>query len=116
MRFAMIVPTATIVTIAAAAMLFSQSVLGGNPSRGLQISEVCQACHGRDGNLVPDDQTPRLAGQYEDYLVHSLKAYRSGERENALMQGFTRDLSDQDIRDLAAWYSRQEGLQILRIR
>ncbi|QOC21644.1 cytochrome c [Wenzhouxiangella sp. AB-CW3] len=105
-----------LIAAAAALMLLAHNAQAGNPSRGLEISQDCQACHGRDGNLVPDDQTPRLAGQYEDYLIHALKAYRSGERENALMQGFAGDLSDQDIRDLAAWYSRQEGLKILRIR
>ena len=110
MRLSMIIASAV------ALLMLSQDALAGNPSRGLEISEVCQACHGRDGNLVPDDETPRLAGQYEDYLIHSLKAYRSGDRENAIMQGFARDLSDQDIRDLAAWYSRQEGLEVTRIR
>lgn len=101
---------------AATAILMCHPVVAGNPSRGLEKTETCQACHGRDGNMMVDDNTPRLAGQYEDYLVHALKAYRSGERQNAIMQGFAGELSDQDIHDIAAWYSRQEGLQTLRIR
>lgn len=100
----------------AAVMMAAQPVLAGDPSRGLEKSQACQACHGREGNTVPDDQTPRLAGQYEDYLVHSLKAYRSGDREHAVMASFASDLSDQDIRDLAAWYASQEGLKTLRIK
>lgn len=98
------------------ALLAAQPTLAGDPSRGLQKSEACQTCHGREGNTVPDEQTPRLAGQYEDYLIYALKAYRSGDRENPIMAGFAGDLSDQDIRDLAAWYSRQEGLETLRIK
>lgn len=88
----------------------------GNADRGLEKSEVCQACHGADGNLIVDEETPRLAGQHYDYLVRALKDYRDGTRDNAIMAGFTQDLSDQDIRDLAAWYARQKGLVELRIR
>lgn len=105
--------TSLITAMLAAVMMAAQPVLAGDSSRGLQKSEACQACHGREGNTVPDDQTPRLAGQYEDYLVQALTAYRSGKREHAVMSGFAGNLSDQDIRDLAAWYASQEGLKVL---
>ncbi|MDJ0654376.1 MAG: cytochrome c [Xanthomonadales bacterium] len=78
-------------------------------------SVVCQACHGADGNGI-DPQYPRLAGQYGDYLAHSLKAYRSGERNNVVMAGFATTLSDQDIHDLAAFYAAKEGLVDLKIK
>lgn len=94
---------------AALLMGLSSNALAGNPVRGLEISEVCQSCHGRDGNLALQDDYPIIAGQHFSYLVHALRAYRSGERDNAIMAGFARDLTDQDIRDLAAWYARQEG-------
>ena len=81
----------------------------GNPERGLELSVVCQACHGQDGTLALQDDYPIIAGQHFSYLVHALQAYRSGDREHAIMSGFARDLSDQDIRDLSAWYSRQQG-------
>lgn len=87
----------------------------GNPQRGLEISAVCQSCHGIDGNLSLQDDYPKLGGQHYDYLVHALKAYRSGDRDNAIMAGFAAGLSDQDIEDLAAWYSRQSGLADLKI-
>ena len=87
----------------------------GNPQRGLEISAVCQSCHGIDGNLSLQDDYPKLGGQHYDYLVHALKAYRSGDRDNAIMAGFAAALSDQDIEDLAAWYSRQSGLIELKI-
>jgi cytochrome c553 len=89
----------------------------GNPNRGQELAEqVCASCHGMDGNLVLDDNYPKLGGQHADYLVFALKAYRSGDRDNDLMTPFAQDLTDRDIRDLAAWYSRQEGLIDLRIR
>lgn len=106
-------------TAAAVVLLLAwatQPSFAGDPARGLEKSQVCQSCHGREGNTAVDEQTPRLAGQYADYLVHSLKAYRSGDREHAVMNGFAQDLSDRDIRDLAAWYASQEGLKVIRIR
>lgn len=87
----------------------------GNPQRGLEISAVCQSCHGIDGNLSLQDDYPKLGGQHADYLVQALKAYRSGDRNHAIMSGFARDLTDQDIADLAAWYSRQSGLVDLKV-
>lgn len=107
-----------IVSIAAILMLSAtMDAQAGNPNRGQELAqEVCASCHGMDGNLVLDETYPRLGGQHADYLVVALKAYRSGDRENDLMSPFAQDLSDRDIRDLAAWYSRQEGLVELRVR
>jgi len=82
----------------------------GNPSRGLELSQACQACHGPEGNLAVDENTPIIAGQHAGYLVHAPQADRSGDRQNAIMAGFASQLSDQDIRDLAAWYASQDGL------
>jgi cytochrome c553 len=42
--------------------------------------------------------------------VHALQAYTTGERTNAIMQGFAANLSQQDREDLAAWYASQTGL------
>ena len=98
------------------ALLIALPLLAGNPSRGQEIAgEVCASCHGKDGNLVLADNYPRLAGQHADYLVVALRAYRSGDRQNAVMASFARNLTDQDIDDLAAWFSRQKGLVKLSI-
>lgn len=91
------------------ALGLSGQALADDPVRGKELSTVCQSCHGENGNLALQPDYPLIGGQHFDYLVHALRAYRSGDRENAIMAGFARDLSDQDIRDLAAWYSRQEG-------
>ena len=81
----------------------------GNPAQGQQKATVCQTCHGATGIAVQPIY-PNLAGQHEDYLVMSLKAFRDGSRENAIMSGFATSLSDTDIEDLAAWYASQSGL------
>lgn len=71
---------------------------------------VCAACHGADGNKHLTPETPRLAGQYYDYLVHSLRAYRSGARQNPLMSPMAQPLSDTEIKDVAWYFYRQTGL------
>lgn len=104
-----------IATLALGAL--SLDAQAGNPARGQDLAaQVCASCHGMDGNLVLADDYPKLGGQHADYLVFSLKAYRSGDRDNAIMAPFARDLSDQDILDLAAWFSRQTGLTDIKVR
>jgi cytochrome c553 len=52
---------------------------------------------------------PKLAGQHPSYLYHALQGYKSGKRENAVMNGLASNLSEQDMRDLAAYYGSLEG-------
>lgn len=80
--------------------------------RGKEKAVTCAACHGADGNSN-NKMYPRLAGQYKNYLIHSLKAYKSGDRKNAIMSGFAAGLSEQDIIDLSTYYSKQKGLKII---
>lgn len=82
----------------------------GDPVAGQQKAQPCQACHGPDGNQTADPSYPKIGGQYEDYLVRAMLAYKTGERDNAVMQGFMAPLSERDIRDLAAFYARQPRL------
>ena len=100
--------------IAALVCLPGLALAGGDPAAGKEKTAVCQACHGLDGQSV-DPTYPVIAGQYEDYLVKALEDYRSGARVNAIMAGFAANLSDQDIADLAAWYSSQDGLKSIKI-
>ncbi len=110
--------TRTICLLAGVAWLVMASgAQAGNPLRGEQLAAaVCASCHGVDGNVALADDYPILAGQHASYLEFALQAYRSGDRDNAIMSPFASELSDQDIRDLAAWYSRQQGLFDTRIR
>lgn len=69
---------------------------------------VCASCHGPTGvSNIP--MYPIIAGQYASYLEHSLKAYKSGSRSNAVMATFAGQLSEQDVQQLAAWFSRQQS-------
>ena len=87
----------------------------GNAGNGQEKAKVCEACHGTVGKSV-DPAYPNLAGQYDSYLQKALADYRSGRRTNLIMAGFANPLSDQDIKDLAAWYSSQDGLKDISIK
>jgi cytochrome c553 len=65
---------------------------------------ACQACHGLDG-LSKHPEAPNLAGQIENYLAKALAEYRSGERKNETMVIVAKDLVDEDIANLAAFYA-----------
>jgi len=81
---------------------------GGDAEAGKEKAATCAACHGADGvSQIPTN--PILAGQYASYLEQALKSYRSGSRQSAIMAGFASQLTDQDIKDLAAWFSSQKG-------
>lgn len=68
---------------------------------------ICQACHGMDG-LSKNPEAPNLAGQVESYLVRTLAEYRSEARKNESMNIVAKDLSDEDIGHLAAYYASIE--------
>ena len=66
----------------------------------------CDRCHGVNGNSQ-DPSIPVLAAQRADWLENVLAAYRSGARKSAAMSAMTTALTDADIREIAAYYSRQ---------
>lgn len=88
-------------------LLLPMGLQAGDPARGQELSQACAACHGSDGNSV-NPEWPKLAGQHESYIHKQLMNYKSGRRENALMVGQVANLDDQDMRDLGAFYARQQ--------
>ena len=84
------------------------AAVAGDIAKGKELSVTCAACHGADGNsTIPTN--PKLAGQYESYLIQALSAYKSGARKNAIMSGFVAELTPKDIKDLAAYFASQES-------
>ena len=84
-----------------------------DPAKGKVIAEtVCVACHGADGNS-PAAANPNLAGQGAEYLYKQMSNFKSVDgkpaaRNNAIMGGMVAALSDEDMRNLAAWFSSQK--------
>ncbi|MDB5811664.1 MAG: cytochrome [Betaproteobacteria bacterium] len=93
----------------AAALTFGTLAYAADPAAGKEKSKVCAACHGENGNSQAPD-FPKLAGQHGDYLVRALTDYKSGVRKNPIMAGQVANLKREDIADLAAYYSSQQGL------
>lgn len=77
---------------------------GGEVSSSNPKASTCTACHGQYG-IIEHDLWPNLRGQKKLYLAEQLKRFRSGERVDPLMSPMAKNLSDQDIEELAEFYS-----------
>lgn len=84
-----------------------QSLVDGSVDVGRAKAITCGACHGPDGNSV-NPVWPSIAGQHPAYIVEQLQAFKSGTRTEPLMLGQAMLLSDQDMRDLAVYFSMQQ--------
>lgn len=83
----------------------------GNAKAAENKVAMCVGCHAIPGykTVYPEVyRVPLLGGQSAKYLESALKAYRKGDRKHQSMQGIAGSLSDQDIADLAAYYSQQK--------
>ena len=89
-------------------------VNSGNSDRGGQLVEEnrCSKCHNETG-ISDDEDIPSIAGQRASYLYKQLDDYKSGTRENRDMKKATRKLSEQDMADISAWYSKNERAPML---
>ncbi|WP_024328666.1 MULTISPECIES: cytochrome c [unclassified Thioalkalivibrio] len=88
-------------------MLPLSAAQAGDPQRGQELSQSCAACHQADGNSV-NPEWPKLAGQHPKYTAKQLRDFQEGElRHDNLMAGEVADLSEQDMKDLAAYYAEQ---------
>lgn len=95
---------ATAVTLALA---MGVSRAAGDAAAGQAKAAACVACHGMDGNSN-GPEWPNLAGQHASYIVKQLKAFKAGERSNPLMSPQAQALSEQDMEDVAAYFSSQK--------
>ncbi|MDN4057865.1 cytochrome c [Massilia sp. YIM B02769] len=80
--------------------------------RGEELTKkyACASCHGADFNKPSDPSYPKLAGQHADYITHALMAYKRGGdkangRNNPIMAGFAKPLTNQDMADIGAYLS-----------
>lgn len=90
--------------IALLALGLTSTANAGDIAAGKEKAAACVACHGADG-IGTQGNYPNLAGQQEEYLVISTKAYRDGARNDDMMKMFVMSLTDADIENLAAYYA-----------
>lgn len=102
------VAVALIAPVAAA-----QGVIKGDPAKAQPIvTQVCVACHAADGNS-PIPANPNLAGQHPEYTYKQLRNFKSqggkpAERNNGVMAGMVANLSEDDMKNLAAYFAVQK--------
>lgn len=87
-------------------MAWAQSAVAADAAAGKNNSGVCSTCHGVDGNSL-SPSFPKLAGQGDAYLIKQMKDIRDGARPVPTMAGQLDNMSDEDLADLAAYYSSQ---------
>ncbi len=95
-----------------AALMALPAYASGDAERGAILGTACLGCHGIPGyrNAYPAYRVPKLGGQHEDYIAIGLNGYKSEGRPHSTMRAQAADLSDQDIADLAAYFSIQGEL------
>ena len=84
-----------------------KAVKRGDPQAGSELVATCAGCHGADGNSVVG-QCPTLAGQRESYTLAQLIHVQKGERMIESMMGLLDNYSEDQLRDIAAFYAAQE--------
>lgn len=102
------VSSATTVTLLGASAAVSAQDIKGDAKVGLSKAAMCIGCHGIVGYQASFPEiykVPKISGQGAKFIVSSLNAYKKGERKHPTMRGIADSLSDQDMADLAAFYS-----------
>jgi cytochrome c553 len=79
----------------------------GNPEAGKAAAAACSGCHGEQG-VSGTPANPSLAGQDAEYIAAALRAYKDGSRTNETMKGLVASLDDTAIKNLAAYYAKQQ--------
>ena len=103
--------TMTKLLVIAATLAVGAVAHAGDPAAGKEKAKVCAACHGENGiSQAPD--FPKLAGQYNDYLVRAMNDYKTGVRKNPIMAGQVANLKKEDIADLSAYFASQQALVV----
>ncbi|MDV3237326.1 MAG: cytochrome c4 [Gammaproteobacteria bacterium] len=89
-----------------AALASAPAALAADATAGKAKAAACASCHGADGNS-PNPEWPSLAGQHAKYIAKQLKNFKDGDRSNPLMSPMAAGLSEEDMADIAAYFSSQ---------
>jgi cytochrome c553 len=99
---------AVVLTLGLASAAHALTMPKGDATAGQTKAAACGACHGADGNSAAPT-FPRLAGQNAKYIFKQLSDFKAGRRVNGTMNGMAAPLSEQDMADVAAYFSSQKG-------
>jgi cytochrome c553 len=94
-------------TLALVTFLFAHSIQAQDLEKGATLYKQCILCHGDKGDGVPAQKAPRISGQYDWYILKQLQDMKAQTvRKNPVMVPFLSKLSEQDMKDLAAYISK----------
>jgi len=99
----------TLSLIFSAAVAAQTPAPGGDAAKGEEKTRMCEGCHGIEGwrTAYPEVyHVPKLGGQHAAYIVQALNEYKNGDRSHPSMRAIAASLTDQDIANLAAYYSQ----------
>ncbi len=106
---AMTTPAPAATPATAAAPTAEAPLKPGDATAGQAKSGTCAACHGIDGNSI-SSQYPKLAGQHERYIARQIELIKTNQRPSPVMMGFAMTLSQQDMRDIGAYFASKTSL------
>ena len=105
-RFSVKAAAAVFALAAGMPFAYAADPIVGSPEAGATTAATCQGCHGEKGNSTVPAQ-PNLAGQNAAYLSQQIRLFKEKKRNNPVMQSFVDPLTEQQIADVAAYYSVQ---------
>ena len=106
--FASLAATLAFAAGTAAAAEEAKAAPKADPAKGATVAAVCQACHTADGSRGAP-ANPIIQGQHPEYLAKQLADFKSGKRNNAVMKGMATPLSDDDMKNVAAFYAGKQA-------
>jgi cytochrome c553 len=87
-----------------------RSSIVGNPFAGKKVAQICQICHGIDGNST-DELTPKLAGQFQGYISKQFRNFQTGSRSHEIAEGIVPEVSDIELDDISAYFANQPRMK-----
>lgn len=100
--------TAAAALVATGAQANPTTLVRGDAKRGEAVAQVCMACHTADGSRGAP-ANPIIAGQHPQYIVKQLQEFKAGVRPSPIMQGMAAPLTEQQMRDVAAFYASKKA-------
>ncbi len=102
--------SAAALTLAAGSTWAAEAAPAFKPdlAKGQQLAAACGACHTQDGSRG-SPANPILQGQHPEYLVKQLTEFKAGKRKNAIMSGMAAGLSEDDMKQIAAFYASKKA-------
>lgn len=112
-RLAVLLSLALATMAAMAPASAQEPAAAGDVKRGQVLSDTCMGCHGIAGyrNAYPSYRVPKLGGQHPDYIVLALQGYKNQTRPHKTMHAQAVSLSDQDMKDIAAFFASEGAIQ-----